>query len=225
MKQPATTTGTAIQGGTFPSADWQHLDLEQLQKVLQASPEGLTQAEALRRLALYGPNAIPERRVNRFLKLLSYVWGPIPWMIELAVILSALVGHWADFWIILVLLVANALVGFWEENQAGNAIAALKAKLALKARVRRDGAWSTLAARELVPGDVVQLRLGEIVPADARLLEAPSRWTSRPSPASRCRPPSEPGRRCSPARSSARGKPTPWCTAPARIPISASPPS
>ncbi len=165
MNQPATTTGTAIQG-----ADWQHLDLEQLQKVLQASPEGLTQAEALRRLALYGPNAIPERRVNRFLKLLSYGWGPIPWMIELAVILSALVRHWADFWIILTLLVANALVGFWEENQAGNAVAALKARLALRARVHRDGVWTSLAARELVPGDVVHLRLGEIVPADARLL-------------------------------------------------------
>ena len=92
-------------------------------------------------------------------------------MIEVAIILSALVRHWPDFFIILVLLVANAAVGFWEEYQAGNAIAALKAKLAIRARVRRDGKWTTVAARELVPGDVIRVRLGDIVPADACLLE------------------------------------------------------
>ena len=92
-------------------------------------------------------------------------------MIEAAVILSAVARHWPDFGIILVLLLANAVVGFWEEHQAGNAIAALKAKLAIKARVKRDGKWVTPPARELVPGDVIRLRLGDIVPADARLLE------------------------------------------------------
>jgi H+-transporting ATPase len=81
------------------------------------------------------------------------------------------VRHWPDFFIILLLLVANAVVGFWEEGQAGNAIAALKARLAITARVKRDGKWVTPAARELVPGDAIQLRLGDIVPADARLLE------------------------------------------------------
>jgi H+-transporting ATPase len=133
--------------------------------------EGLSQAEAERRLAQYGYNEIPEKKTNPFLKFLTYFWGPIPWMIEAALVLSALVQHWPDFGIILVLLGANAGVGFWEEFQAGNAIAALKAKLALQARVRRDGKWTTLAARELVPGDVLRVRLGDIVPADARLLE------------------------------------------------------
>jgi len=90
-------------------------------------------------------------------------------MIEAAAILSALVHHWADFIIIFVLLLANAVVGFWEEFQAGNAIAALKANLALKARVKRDGIWSEVPARELVPDDLIRLRLGDIVPADARL--------------------------------------------------------
>ena len=106
-----------------------------------------------------------------FLKFLSYFWGPIPWMIEVAVILSAVARHWPDFFIILVLLLANSVVGFWEEHEAGNAIAALKAKLAVNARVKRDGKWITPPARELVPGDVIRLRLGDIVPADARLLE------------------------------------------------------
>src|SRR6204780_3059825 len=92
-------------------------------------------------------------------------------MIEAAVILSAAAQHWPDFGIILLLLLANAMVGFWEEHQAGNAIAALKATLAIKARVKRDGEWVNPAARELVPGDAIRLRLGDIVPADARLLD------------------------------------------------------
>ena len=92
-------------------------------------------------------------------------------MIEVAVILSAVVGHWEDFGIILFLLLCNGVVGFWEERQAGNAIDALKARLAIKARVKRDGKWINPAAREVVPGDVIRLRLGDIVPADARLLD------------------------------------------------------
>ncbi len=135
-----------------------------------SSPDGLTQAEAQQRLVQYGPNEIAEHKTNALLKFLTYFWGPIPWMIEGAVILSAAARHWPDFLIILVLLVSNALVGFWEERQAGNAIEALKAKLAIKARVKRDGQWVTPAARELVPGDVIRLRSGDIVPADARLL-------------------------------------------------------
>ena len=129
------------------------------------------QAEAEKRLTQYGPNEIEEKKTNPFLKFLSYFWGPIPWMIEMAVILSGVVGHWPDFGIILFLLVCNAVVGFWEERQAGNAIAALKASLAIKARVKRDGKWINPAARELVPGDVIRMRLGDIVPADARLLD------------------------------------------------------
>ena len=89
----------------------------------------------------------------------------------MAVILSGVVGHWPDFFIILLLLMANGVVGFWEEREAGNAIAALKAKLAINARVKRDGKWITPPARELVPGDVIRMRLGDAVPADARLLE------------------------------------------------------
>ena len=91
-------------------------------------------------------------------------------MIEGAVILSAIVRHWLDFIIILFLLCSNAVVAFWEEHQAGNEIAALKAKLATKAKAKRDGKWVTPKVSELVPGDVIRLRLGDIVPADARLL-------------------------------------------------------
>ena len=153
-----------------PEDDLQSLPLGEVAKRLRSSPDGLSRAEADKRLAHYGSNSIEEHKPNPLLKLLTYFWGPIPWMIEGAVLLSAAARHWPDFFIILVLLVSNALVGFWEERQAGNAIAALKAELAISARVRRDGEWVTLPARELVPGDVIRLRSGDIVPADARLL-------------------------------------------------------
>jgi H+-transporting ATPase len=154
-----------------PKDDLKSLSMADLLARLESSSEGISQAEAEKRLTQYGPNEIEEKKTNPLLKLLSYFWGPIPWMIEVAVILSGVVRHWPDFFIILLLLIANAVVGFWEEREAGNAIAALKSKLAIKARVKRDGKWVTPAARELVPGDVVRLRLGDIVPADARLFD------------------------------------------------------
>ena len=151
--------------------DLKSLPLPEVEKRLGSSPDGLSQAEARKRLTQYGPNEIEEKKTNTFLKFLTYFWGPIPWMIEIAVILSAVARHWPGFAIILLLLLTNAVVGFWEEYQAGNAIAALKATLAIKARVKRDGKWVIPPARELVPGDVIRVRLGDIVPADARLLE------------------------------------------------------
>jgi len=151
--------------------DLKTLPIEDLKKKLGVSEEGLSQNEVEERLSKYGYNEIKEKKVNPFLKFLTYFWGPIPWMIEVAVILSASVGHWSDFYIILLLLVSNAVVGFWEEYQAGNAIDALKAKLAVKARVKRNGHWCSIESRELVPGDIIRIRLGDIVPADARLLD------------------------------------------------------
>jgi H+-transporting ATPase len=145
--------------------------LDEVKSTLGYNPDGLSQAEVEQRLTDIGYNELSEKEINPFLKFLSYFWGPIPWMIEVAAILSLAVRHWADFGIILTLLVVNAIVGFWEEFQASNTIATLKARLAPEARVRRDGRWQTIPARELVPGDLIRLRLGEIVPADARLLE------------------------------------------------------
>ena len=150
--------------------DLKSVPMAELQAKLGSSPDGLGQAEAGKRLTRYGPNEIEEKKTNPLLKFLGYFWGPIPWMIEGAVILSAVVRHWLDFVIILVLLASNALVGFWEERQAGNAIAALEAKLASKAKVKRDGKWASANARDIVPGDVIRVRLGDIVSADARLL-------------------------------------------------------
>jgi H+-transporting ATPase len=147
------------------------IPLSDLKKRLQYSESGLSEAEAQKRQGEYGFNELLEKKSSPVLSFISNFWGPIPWMIEAAAILSALVRHWEDMIVILALLVMNALVRFWEEYQAGNAIAALKQKLALRARVKRNGNWRTLPAREVVPGDLLRLRIGDIVPADARLLE------------------------------------------------------
>ena len=102
-------------------------------------------------------------------RLARFFWGPIPWMIETAAVLSGVVQHWADFTIIVIMLLLNAGVGFWQEFKADTAIAALKQRLALMARVLRDGRWQNLPARDLVRGDVVLIRLGNIVPADVQI--------------------------------------------------------
>ena len=137
----------------------------------ECGPEGLSNDEAAARLEHYGRNTVEERRESPLLKFLGFFWGPIAWMIEVAAVLSAVVGHWTDLVIIAVMLLFNALVGFWHEFQASNAVDALKRQLALRARVRRGGRWAQIDAAELVPGDVVRLRLGDIVPADVKLVD------------------------------------------------------
>ena len=169
--EPSTTPGPTSAVVPDGKDDLKTLPLADVQERLGSSPDGLTAAEATKRLIQYGPNEIETKKANQVLKFLGYFWGPIPWMIEAAVILSGVLGHWPDFVIILLLLLANAGIGFWEENQAGKAIDALKAELAIKARVLRDGGWINPPARDLVPGDVIRLRLGDIIPADARLLD------------------------------------------------------
>ena len=155
---------------TFDQETLSQLSLEDLQKQLGTSSQGLSQKEALQRRSRDGNNELPEEPVSPVIQFFSHFWGPIAWMIEAAVILSALVGDWVDFGIILALLMGNGVVGFWEEFQAGNAITALRAKLALQAKVKRDNTWMIIPSRELVGGDLIRLRLGDIVPADVRFL-------------------------------------------------------
>ncbi|MGZ4863852.1 MAG: plasma-membrane proton-efflux P-type ATPase [Halobacteriota archaeon] len=148
----------------------QKASLAELLQQLSSNEKGLSAEEASRRLELYGPNELTEKRINPLVKFFTYFWGPIPWMIEIAIVLSALIQHYEDFTIILALLFLNAVVGFWEENKAANAIELLKKKLAVTARVLRDGSWSEQAARQLVPGDIIRVRLGDVVPADVKLM-------------------------------------------------------
>ncbi|HTT40114.1 MAG TPA: plasma-membrane proton-efflux P-type ATPase [Burkholderiales bacterium] len=144
---------------------------ETLVRLKTDAGRGLASSEAAQRLAQTGPNALQETHVSPLRKFVSYFWGPIPWMIEVAAVLSGVVHHWEDFGIIVAMLLINAGVGFWQEFKADNAIALLKQRLALTARVLRDGRWQELAAAQLVPGDIVRVRLGDVVPADLLLLE------------------------------------------------------
>jgi H+-transporting ATPase len=143
---------------------------EKAMELLSTSILGLSSQEAARRLRQYGFNEIAERKPSSLLALLRYFWGPIPWMIEAAAVISAAIQHWADLAIISLLLVVNAVVGFFEENKAKDEIELLKKRLAVKAIVLRDGKWVQVPARELVPGDIIRLRLGNIVPGDAKLV-------------------------------------------------------
>lgn len=153
-----------------PTNDFSKISMRDLMIQLKTSPEGLTSSEAKNRLDRDGYNEIAEKTVSPLIKFLSYFWNPFSWMIEAAVIFSAIVGDWVDFVIIAILLVANGSIGYFEEKTAGDAVAALKAQLALNADAKRDGKFVSIPARELVPGDVIRIRIGDVLPADARLL-------------------------------------------------------
>ncbi len=154
-------------------------DSEHLEKVsipdlftaLECSDKGLTSEQVKERLSQFGPNVLEEKKESTWKKLAKFFWSPIPWMIEIAIFLSILASDWNDAVIITFLLFFNALIGFWEEHKASNALDALKAGLALQARVLRDGKWSEIPAADLVPGDIIRIRLGDVVPADCKLLE------------------------------------------------------
>jgi len=135
------------------------------------SAGGLTTPEAARRLKQFGPNEVAEKRENKWLAFAREFWAPVPWMLEAAFALTLALGRIADAVVISFLLVFNAVVSFWQQNRAENALALLRKRLAISARVLRDGHWQVAPARELVPGDVVHLRAGDIVPADIRVLD------------------------------------------------------
>ena len=151
--------------------DSEKIPIDELYEKLGSSASGLTGSEVEARQEKFGPNEIAEKKVSPILKFLRYFWGPIPFMIELAIILSVVVQHWEDVAIIGLMLGMNAVVGFWQENKAGDAIEKLKRRLAPSARVLRDDEWHKVDARELVPGDIVLVRPGDTVPADLKLIE------------------------------------------------------
>jgi H+-transporting ATPase len=130
---------------------------------------GLTSDEARGRLEKFGPNAMPDTASRPLRRAVEKFWAPVPWMLEATIILQIVLGKLVEAAIIAALLVFNAALGLLQEGRAQATLAALKSRLALTASVRRDGAWKTVPAVELVPGDVVKLSLGGVVAADARL--------------------------------------------------------
>jgi len=144
--------------------------LPEADKKLGSSPDGLTSDEARRRLEKFGPNAMPDTNIHPLRMALEKFWAPVPWMLEAAIVLELVLGKYVEATIIAGLLVFNAALGLFQESRAQTTLAALKSRLALSASVRRDGAWKTAPAAELVPGDVVKLSLGGVVAADVRLI-------------------------------------------------------
>jgi H+-transporting ATPase len=144
---------------------------DSLRELQSDRKNGLTGAEAVKRLATFGYNEIPEKSESLVHRIARRFWGPIPWMIEAAALLSALVGKWDDFTIIMVLLATNVFIDFWQESKALNALKVLKEKLAKNALVLRDGAFMSIDARNLVPGDIIKVKIGDLIPADIKLIE------------------------------------------------------
>jgi H+-transporting ATPase len=133
------------------------------------SKTGLTSDAARRQLAKFGPNAMPDIGVHPLAMAVEKFWAPVPWMLEAAIVLELLLGKWLEAAIIALLLVFNAALGLLQESRAQATLAALKSRLALTASVKRDGAWKTVPATDLAPGDLVKLSLGGVVAADVKL--------------------------------------------------------
>lgn len=131
---------------------------------------GLTSKEAQERLQKYGFNALPEEKRNPFVVFLQKFWAPVPWILEIIILLEILLGKVAEAWVIAALLLFNAILSFFQEGKARNALRLLRNRLNVQARVLRDGKWGVILAQELVPEDIIRIRMGDIIPADAQLL-------------------------------------------------------
>ncbi|GAA5946450.1 hypothetical protein JCM3775_003679, partial [Rhodotorula graminis] len=159
--------------------DLEQVELEDVWTLLQCKEEGLTNAEAERRREIFGPNKLEHKETSKLLQFLSFMWNPLSWVMEGAALVAIALSNgegrapdWQDFVGIVLLLFINSAIGFYEENSAGNAVKALMESLAPKAKCRRDGAWLEIDSADLVPGDVIAFKIGDIVPADCRLFDA-----------------------------------------------------
>ncbi|KAK9684612.1 hypothetical protein RND81_10G220900 [Saponaria officinalis] len=160
------------------AVDLENIPIEEVFENLRCNKEGLTSEAAEERLKIFGPNKLEEKKESKFLKFLGFMWNPLSWVMEAAAIMAIALANgggkppdWQDFVGIITLLIINSTISFIEENNAGNAAAALMARLAPKAKILRDGKWNEEDAAVLVPGDIISIKLGDIVPADARLLD------------------------------------------------------
>uniref|UniRef100_A0A5B6YYT5 Plasma membrane ATPase n=1 Tax=Davidia involucrata TaxID=16924 RepID=A0A5B6YYT5_DAVIN len=160
------------------TVDLEKVPIEEVFEQLKCTREGLSAEEGNNRLQIFGPNKLEEKKESKFLKFLGFMWNPLSWVMEAAALMAIVLANgdgkppdWQDFVGIICLLVINSTISFIEENNAGNAAAALMAGLAPKTKVLRDSRWSEQDAAILVPGDIVSIKLGDIIPADARLLE------------------------------------------------------
>ncbi|MHB1685769.1 MAG: plasma-membrane proton-efflux P-type ATPase [Ignavibacteriaceae bacterium] len=153
-----------------PTSDYKKTTLEETFRLLETTENGLNRTEVQDRLGIFGHNAIEEKKKNPVLEFISRFWGPMPWLLELAMALSLFLKHHIEGIIIFVLLTVNAIIGFMHSRGSQKAVELLKQRLAIKAKVLRDGIWSLIESSEIVPGDIIVVKLGDIVPADAKII-------------------------------------------------------
>jgi H+-transporting ATPase len=153
------------------TSEYKKDSLEETFQFLDTTKDGLPQSEVRKRFEIFGYNEIVEKKKNSFLEFLLHYWGPMPWLLELALVLSLILRHYLEGTIIFVLLTANAVIYHLHSRGSQKALKLLKKKLAIQARILRDGKWVVNEAKEIVPGDIIMVRLGDIVPADAKIIE------------------------------------------------------
>ncbi|CAL5048949.1 unnamed protein product [Urochloa decumbens] len=160
------------------NVDLESIPIQEVFAVLKSTPHGLTSSDGASRLQIFGPNKLEEKKESKLLKFLGFMWNPLSWVMEAAAIMAIVLANgggrppdWQDFVGIVTLLFINSTISFIEENNAGNAAAALMASLAPQTKLLRDGKWSEQDAAILVPGDIISIKLGDIIPADARLMD------------------------------------------------------
>ncbi len=161
---------TPVNRKVKSTSEYKKISLEETQAFLEASIDGLSESDAGKRLEIFGYNEIVEEKKNPFLEFVLRYWGPMPWLLELAMGLSFILRHYLEGIIIFVLLTVNAVIGHVHSRGSQKAVELLKKKLAIKTKVLRDGKWGMKEAKEIVPGDTIAVGLGDIVPADAKII-------------------------------------------------------
>jgi H+-transporting ATPase len=149
--------------------EYKEISVEEATRLLETSPNGLTESDAQERIGRFGRNEVTEKERNPVLDFLSRYWGPMPWLLESAMVLSYVLGHYLELAIVFGLLTTNAVIGFLHTRSSQRALDLLKKSLAVKAKVLRNGEWKIQDARDLVPGDIIGIGLGDLVPADAKV--------------------------------------------------------
>ncbi|MGC9037828.1 MAG: plasma-membrane proton-efflux P-type ATPase, partial [Candidatus Micrarchaeia archaeon] len=154
------------------TSEFKEASIEKTYSILGSGKDGLSKEEASKRLAKYGYNEIKEKKKNPLLIFLGKFFGPIPLILWAIILLSYILHHIIDLYVVLTLLIFNAIVSFAEEYKADKSLELLRQRLTINARVLRSGTWSLIPSRELVIGDIVRIRLGDIVPADVKIIES-----------------------------------------------------
>ena len=152
------------------TSEYKNLSLEETYKFLETTVDGLSDSEVKIRLENFGNNEIIEKKQNSLLEFILRYWGPMPWLLELAMGLSFALSHYLEAIIIFTLLSVNAVIGQIHSTGSEKVIELLKNKLAIRAKILRNKKWSEEDAKGIVDGDIISVKLGDIIPADAKII-------------------------------------------------------